>query len=225
MSPINFLEGDHVTIRSPHNPADIKKIFTVIKNPSGSPSYPWSLDPAPRQYNAFSEEELAHERIEVKEENVNETQFKVGDRVKIVSPMKASGEPTSKFDSFKGTVTTVTGVDLWPYTLACAPHLGWNARELELVEATIPASFPQDWSPFINKKITNQGNNTMNLLTYAKLNKDQRLLNKVGVMDTNGRLTDDGRELLLDVLAQDAPTQKRLVDLAKEYKDDLKADK
>lgn len=65
----------------------------------------------------------------------------------------------------------------------------------------------------------------MNLLTYAKLNKDQRLLNKVGVMDTNGRLTDDGRELLLDVLAQDAPTQKRLVDLAKEYKDDLKADK
>lgn len=68
------------------------------------------------------------------------------------------------------------------------------------------------------------GDKKMNIVTYAKLNKNQRTLYKVGIVDTDGHLTDEGRNVLLDMLASDAATQTKLVDIAKEYKKDQKED-
>lgn len=64
----------------------------------------------------------------------------------------------------------------------------------------------------------------MNIVTYAKLNKDQRTLYKAGVVDTDGHLTSNGRDVLLDMLAADSEIQGKLVAIAKEYKKDQKED-
>lgn len=69
-----------------------------------------------------------------------------------------------------------------------------------------------------------QGDKKMNIVTYAKLNKNQRTLYKVGIVDIDGHLTSEGRNVLLDMLASDAATQTKLVDIAKEYKKDQKED-
>lgn len=71
------------------------------------------------------------------------------------------------------------------------------------------------------KQLT-QGDKKMNIVTYAKLNKNQRTLYKVGMVDTDGHLTTDGRNVLLDMLAADPATQTKLVELAKDYKKDQK---
>ncbi len=56
------------------------------------------------------------------------------------------------------------------------------------------------------------------LLALVKLDKSQRRLAKVGIYDENGNLTDDGQEVLLNMLAKD--NESKLIDLVKDWKDD-----
>lgn len=78
--------------------------------------------------------------------------------------------------------------------------------------------------PYNVTNTTNKGDKKMNIVTYAKLNKNQRTLYKVGIVDTDGHLTSEGRNVVLDMLAADANMQTKLIDIAKEYKKDQKED-
>lgn len=76
----------------------------------------------------------------------------------------------------------------------------------------------------LDKIINNKENKEMNIVTYAKLNKDQRTLYKANIVDANGALTDSGRNVLLDMLANEPATQTKLAAMAKEFKKDQKED-
>lgn len=52
------------------------------------------------------------------------------------------------------------------------------------------------------------------LLAALKLNKTQRTLVKAGVYDSNGNLTEDGKELVLNYLAGE--NESKLVELTKD---------
>jgi hypothetical protein len=54
-----------------------------------------------------------------------------------------------------------------------------------------------------------------NVLTFLKLSKNKKILRKAGWVDDNGNLTDDGMEVLGNVLLETYEDQ--LVDLAKDF--------
>lgn len=54
-----------------------------------------------------------------------------------------------------------------------------------------------------------------NVLTFLKLSKNKKILRKAGWVDDNGNLTDDGMEVLANVLLE--THEAKLVDLAKDF--------
>ena len=61
------------------------------------------------------------------------------------------------------------------------------------------------------------------LMAMVRLNKNQRKLAKVGVYDENGNLTEDGQEVLLNLVAKEY--ESKLIELAKDFKDSKKSKK
>ncbi len=58
------------------------------------------------------------------------------------------------------------------------------------------------------------------LMAMVRLNKNQRKLAKVGIYDENGNLTEDGQEVLLNLICKEYET--KLVELAKDWRDSKK---
>jgi hypothetical protein len=58
------------------------------------------------------------------------------------------------------------------------------------------------------------------LMALVRLNKNQRKLTKVGIYDENGNLTDDGQEVLLNLVAKEY--EPKLIELVKDWKDGKK---
>lgn len=58
------------------------------------------------------------------------------------------------------------------------------------------------------------------LMALVKLNRNQRKLSKVGIYDENGNLTEDGQEVLLNLIAKEY--EDKLIELAKDWKDSKK---
>lgn len=54
-----------------------------------------------------------------------------------------------------------------------------------------------------------------NVLTFLKLSKNKKVLRKAGWVDDNGNLTDDGMEVLGNVLLE--AHEEQLVELAKDF--------
>lgn len=54
-----------------------------------------------------------------------------------------------------------------------------------------------------------------NVLTFLKLSKEKKVLRKAGWVDDNGNLTDDGMEVLANVLLEQH--EEKLVELAKDF--------
>lgn len=73
---------------------------------------------------------------------------------------------------------------------------------------------PYDKNPVLKITITRRPTMANKLLAALKLNKTQRKLVKAGVYDSNGNLTEDGKELVLNYLAGE--NEAKLVDLTKD---------
>lgn len=132
--------------------------------------------------------------------------YNVGDEVMIVAGNR--GCHPGYIDT-KQTINYVSIAGNTYYLKDISSSVGlWSENELELIR------------PNNKCKETTK----MNIVTYAKLNKDQRVLYKVGVIDNGGNLTQDGREILLDMLASDKEIQAKLVVLAKDFKKEQKED-
>jgi hypothetical protein len=54
-----------------------------------------------------------------------------------------------------------------------------------------------------------------NVVTYLKLNKNQRTLRKASIVDDNGNLTDTGKDVLLNLLLED--NEENLANKVREY--------
>lgn len=54
-----------------------------------------------------------------------------------------------------------------------------------------------------------------NVLTFLKLNKNKKIMRKAGWVDDNGNLTDDGAEVLMNVLLEEK--EESIAELAKEF--------
>lgn len=54
-----------------------------------------------------------------------------------------------------------------------------------------------------------------NVLTFLKLNKNKKIMRKAGWVDDNGNLTDDGAEVLMNVLLEEK--EESMAELAKEF--------
>lgn len=59
--------------------------------------------------------------------------------------------------------------------------------------------------------------NMSGIVTFLKLDKDQRELNKAGILDDSGILTEEGQEVLLNILIQSKEFKSIILEAAKEY--------
>lgn len=135
------------------------------------------------------------------------TKYKVGDLVKVVYDdnygRTMAEQSCSPYVGKQGKILSING---W----------GNDAKTYPYVVEGLPTGLSEEEI----KLISHKGEERMNILTFAKLSKEQRQLNKVGLLDDEGQLTDDGTELVLNILAQQPEIQKQLVELSKKYKDE-----
>lgn len=84
----------------------------------------------------------------------------------------------------------------------------------------------REWSQFelyTTNLIWENMNMANKLMALIKLNKNQRKLQKVGIYDENGNLTEDGKEVVMNLWARD--NEDKLVELTRDWKtDDKKSD-
>ncbi len=109
----------------------------------------------------------------------------------------------------------ITSVDVYLHTPNWSEHLGhYGTDHLGKLEIFSRATLNK--YVIYRKSKFNKGKTSManKLLSVLRLNKNQRALAKAGVYDENGNLTDDGQELLLNLLAQ--KHEQELVDLTKD---------
>lgn len=69
----------------------------------------------------------------------------------------------------------------------------------------------------VNKAKGIKANNMSGIVTFLKLDKDQRELNKAGILDDSGVLTEEGQEVLLNILIQSKEFKSIILEAAKEY--------
>ncbi len=138
------------------------------------------------------------------------SKFKVGDRVRLVKTSKYYNEPTSQGDHTEGTVTKVKNPnDGFP------TYVEWdngddNVYHDEDLKLT-------DKSELTIKEIA------MNIFKELKaitLSKTDRLMLKYGITDDCGNLTDEGKDVLLQMVLDDYKDQigEKLAEVDKEQK-------
>jgi hypothetical protein len=88
-----------------------------------------------------------------------------------------------------------------PYSSHGAFGVQWYAEELV---------------PVLNDDNLTEGR-SMNIATFARLNKEQRQLAKAGIINDHGDLTIDGQTVVLEMLAKEEKVQTALITLAKEF--------
>lgn len=194
--------GDKVEVIGSDSGSWVLGLRGVIRDSNGILGYPYHV--AGIDGWSFKSTQL---RLIRKGRKPSMPKHKVGDLVKVIyddnynkSKMDQSRSP---YVGKQGKILSVNGwgddVETYPYVVEGLPT-GLSEEEIKL--------------------ISHKGEERMNILTFAKLSKEQRQLNKVGLLDDEGQLTDDGTELVLNILAQQPEIQKQLVELSKKYKDE-----